>query len=155
MVLAFLLRFEYSLPREAAPVLSMAVWLAVVVKLPVFMLRRRDRGDGGTRGWWICGGCWGRTCWRRRRWREWRYGGWGWGSRGRFWGSIFCCVFWRRRGCAFSVRLYRRGLAREWQARGPAKGVLIYGAGRGGFGDCQGDWVESIALGYQVVGLAR
>ena len=50
MVLAFLLRFEYSLPREAAPLLSMAVWLAVVVKLPVFVLRRHDRG-----GWQYAG----------------------------------------------------------------------------------------------------
>lgn len=152
MVLAFLLRFEYSLPREAAPVLSMAVWLAVVVKLPVFVLRRHDRG-----GWQYAGlvdlrrllgtnvlasaALAGVAVW-----------GLGAGFPRSILGIDFLLCFLATAGLRFSVRLYREGLAREWQARGPAKGVLIYGAGQAGLAIAK-EIRSNPSLGYQVVGL--
>jgi FlaA1/EpsC-like NDP-sugar epimerase len=152
MVLAFLLRFEYSLPREAAPLLSMAVWLAVVVKLPVFVLRRHDRG-----GWQYAGlvdlrrllgtnvlasaALAGVAVW-----------GLGAGFPRSILGIDFLLCFLATAGLRFSVRLYREGLAREWQARGPAKGVLIYGAGQAGLAIAK-EIRSNPSLGYQVVGL--
>lgn len=152
MVLAFLLRFEYSLPREAAPVLSTAVWLAVAVKLPVFVLRRHDRG-----GWQYAGlvdlrrllgtnvlasaALAGVAVW-----------GVGPGFPRSILGIDFLLCFLATAGLRFSVRLYREGLAREWQARGPAKGVLIYGAGQAGLAIAK-EIRSNPSLGYQVVGL--
>ncbi len=151
MMFAFLLRFEYSVPRELLPILTAALWLALLVKLPVFLLRRHDKG------WW-------------------RYSGivdlqklfvtnvlaslsfaivatLAIGAS--FPRSIFCIdfllCFLATAGLRFSVRVYRESVAQEFHAKGSAKGLLIYGAGQAGLSIAK-EIRSNPSLGYHVIG---
>jgi FlaA1/EpsC-like NDP-sugar epimerase len=151
MLFAFLLRFDYSVPRDQVPILTAGLWLALLVKLPVFLFRRHDKG------WW-------------------RYCGIVDLQRkivtniiasvilalvatvvvgSNFPRSIFCIdlllCFLATAGLRFSVRLYHESIAHELYGKGPAKGLLIYGAGEAGLNIAK-EIRTHPSLGYQVIG---
>ena len=151
LVTAFLLRFDFSIPRSEMPQLQRALWIALLVKMIVFNRAELDRG------WWrfagipdlvrvvaanviaslafalvnnaIAGPAFPRSVY--------------------FIDFLLC--FLATAGGRFCVRLYHETVSRELSKPG-RKGLLIYGAGRAGLTLLK-EIQAKPSLGYEVLGL--
>ncbi|MCX6588730.1 MAG: nucleoside-diphosphate sugar epimerase/dehydratase [Acidobacteria bacterium] len=152
ILVAFLLRFEYTVPAEEASRLTAVLWLALVVKLPVFVLRRHDRG------WWQYSGIVdlqrlaGSNVLASALFAAAAMAAMGPGFPRSIFVIDFLLCFLATAGLRFSVRVYREGLGRDRQAKGPVKGMLIYGAGQAGLSIAK-EIRSNPSLGYDVIGL--
>ena len=152
LVAAFLLRFDYPLPPEVDGLLLQAIGMALLLKLPVFVMARLHTGS------WRFAGI--RDLWRLLVANVVASAGFSiaallWHTASGFPRSIclidFLVCFLLTGGALFAVRAYHEARSATASRRG-AKPVLIYGAGAAGrmlLREIQ----SNPSLGYDVVGL--
>jgi FlaA1/EpsC-like NDP-sugar epimerase len=151
LVTAFLLRFDSSIPADTQPFVYWGIALALIVKMPIFVASRLDRG------WWRFVGI-------PDLWRVLVANGIAsavfiaialpWLSPAGFPRAVFLIDFlicFLTTGAArFAVRIYNEALSRANLSQG-AKVILIYGAGAAGR-MLQREINSNPRLGYDVVG---
>lgn len=150
LMAAFLLRFEFAIPREELGYLSSGLLLALATKMPAFWIARFDRG------WWRFAGIpdlWAVLAGNLAA--SLAFVGVSYAAHGpAFPRSVyvidFLLCFLVTAGVRFSVRLYYESIAKEF-SRQPKKPILIYGAGVAGVTLVR-EIHSSPALGYRVVG---
>jgi FlaA1/EpsC-like NDP-sugar epimerase len=151
LVTAFLLRFDFAIPSEAYTLVSQALWIALLVKMPVVFMA------GLHRGWWRFVGI--RDLWRVFVANAIASAGFTavalfWLSSSEFPRAVclidFLICFLITSGARFAVRIYKEALSATVSQRG-AKGILIYGAGAAGRMLLR-EIHSNPSLGYDVVG---
>lgn len=131
LMIAFMLRFEFSIPKTELALLAAGLWIVLAAKLPVFWFARFDRG------WWrfvgiadlynvLIGNILASVLFSAISifWFGFRF------PRSVYIIDFLLC-FLTTAGLRFSVRLYYESVARELSKEGN-KGLLIYGAGAAG-----------------------
>lgn len=147
---AFLLRFEFAIPRGEMPYLVRGVWAALALKMLVFWIARFDRG------WWrfvgvpdllsvLSGNMAASLAFTVAS-----YAVNGPGFPRSVYIIDFLLCFLLTAGVRFSVRLYYESVAKEL-SRENRKAILIYGAGVAGVTLVR-EIHSNPALGYRVVG---
>ena len=150
LAIAFMLRFEFSIPKAEIALLTTAFWIVLVSKLPVFWFARFDRG------WWrfvgisdlynvLIGNLLASVLFSAVSYFV--FGA-------HFPRSVyiidFLLCFFATAGLRFSVRLYYESVARELSSQGN-KGLLIYGAGVAGVTLVR-EIRSNPSLGYRIIG---
>lgn len=150
LAIAFMLRFEFSIPKTEVALLTTGLWIVLATKLPVFWFARFDRG------WWrfvgisdlytvLIGNLLGSTLFSTVAFFN--FGP-------RFPRSVyiidFLLCFFATAGLRFSVRLYYESVARELSRQGN-KGLLIYGAGVAGVTLVR-EIRSNPSMGYRIIG---
>jgi FlaA1/EpsC-like NDP-sugar epimerase len=150
IALAFLLRFEFSVPDAVAPILRTALWISAGLKSCVILAFGLDRG------WWRfvsiadAGKVLGANCAASAAFVLVTYAVFGKAFPRSVYVIDFLLSFLLTAGLRFAVRLYNESFVHDL-SKGNRKGILIYGAGAAG-ATLAREIKNDRSLGYHVLG---